>query len=359
MKIFHCGKCQGLLFFENVQCLACKHPVAYLPDMEEVASLDAAGQNLWRTVPAEANGPTYRLCLNYNQDAVCNWAVPADDPNPLCPSCRLTRVIPNLSQPRHLDGWRLLETAKRRLIYTLLSLKLPLMGKGEAPEKGLSFEFLADPEKPGAPAVLTGHNNGVITVNIAEADASVREKRRHQMHEGYRTLLGHFRHEIGHYYWDLLVRDSRWIEDYRKWFGDERQSYDEALKRHYKEGSPADWQARFISAYASSHPWEDWAETWAHYLHMTDTMETAIACGLSLRPKRSDEPALKLGGVAVGPKARSFDALIENWFPLTYVLNNLNRGMGLPDAYPFVLSDPAIEKMRFIHEVIVGASERP
>ena len=197
-------------------------------------------------------------------------------------------------------AWCRLETAKRRLIYTLLALRLPLTGKAEAPESGLTFQFLADPDTPGAAPVLTGHNDGVITVNIAEADDSVREKRRHQMHEGYRTLLGHFRHEVGHYYWDRLVRDGEWIDGFRELFGDEREDYDEALQRHYKQGAPADWQERFVSAYASSHPWEDWAETWAHYLHMTDTLETAIDCGLSLRPKRSDEPSLKPSTAAVG-----------------------------------------------------------
>ena len=140
---------------------------------------------------------------------------------------------------------------------------------------------------PTAKVALTGHSDGVITVNIAEADDSVREKRRHQMHEGYRTLLGHFRHEVGHYYWDRLIDDARsGRRRSAKVFGDERADYDQALQAHYKEGPPADWQARFVSAYASSHPWEDWAETWAHYLHMTDTLETALDCGLSLRPQR-------------------------------------------------------------------------
>jgi len=115
-------------------------------------------------------------------------------------------------------------------------------------------------------------------------------------------------------------------------------------------------QERFVSAYASSHPWEDWAETWAHYLHMTDTLETAIDCGLSLRPKRSDEPSLKPSTAAVGRKTRSFDQIIEAWFPLTYVLNNLNRGMGLQDGYPFILSDPVIQKLGFVHEVVVHSA---
>src|SRR5262249_38624632 len=170
--------------------------------------------------------------------------------------------------------------------------------------------------------------------------------------EPYRTILGHFRHEIGHYYWDRLIRDSDAIDEFRRLFGDERQDYDQALLHHHHQGAPADWPQSFVSAYASSHPWEDWAETWAHYLHIIDTLETAVDCGLTLRPKRTDEPALKPNVDVVGERRPPFDQIIERWFPLTYVLNNLNRGMGLRDAYPFVLPPPALDKLRFIHEVI-------
>jgi hypothetical protein len=354
MKVFHCGECQNLVFFENIRCVACGHKLAYLPDRQAIGALEPAGEGLWQPLPQSATGPAYRLCKNYTDNDVCNWAVLSDDASPYCRSCRLTAVIPDLSRPGHREAWCKLETAKRRLIYTLLSMGLPLAGKVEAPDEGLTFRFLADP--PGGPPVLTGHGDGVITVNIAEADDSVREKRRHLMHEGYRTLLGHFRHEVGHYYWDRLIRGGTWIDDFRQRFGDERADYDQSLKAHYKGGAPADWQERFVSAYASSHPWEDWAETWAHYLHVTDTLETALECGLSLRPKRADEPALRPAETAVGRRAQSFDRMIAGWFPLTYVLNNLNRGMGLPDGYPFVLSPAAVDKLRFVHEVVVHAA---
>jgi hypothetical protein len=215
------------------------------------------------------------------------------------------------------------------------------------------FEFMADISLPGAEPVLTGHNDGVITLNVAEADDSERERRRTQLHEPYRTLLGHFRHEIGHYYWDRLVADSGDLNGFRNLFGDERQDYGEALKRHYSNGAPADWQQRFVSTYASSHPWEDWAETWAHYLHMTDSLETAAVCGLSLKPRRSDEPSLKTANM--NAPGDSFAKMVDAWFPLTYVLNNLNRGLGLADGYPFVLSTPALEKLRFVHGVVEAA----
>ncbi|MGZ8215903.1 zinc-binding metallopeptidase family protein [Methylomagnum sp.] len=349
MKIFHCNHCRQLVFFESIQCVKCGHALAYLPDQADMASLEALGNGLWQ--PPAAGGRTYRLCENYSRENVCNWAVPAADSHPLCQSCRLTRTIPDLEQPGHKVDWYKLEVAKRRLIYTLVNLGLPLANKADDPERGLAFEFLADPDDPDAPPVLTGHDNGLITINLVEADDAEREKRRQQMGEPYRTLLGHFRHEIGHYYWNRLIDGSRRIDGFRQLFGDEREDYGQALQEHYEAGAPSDWQAHYVSQYASSHPWEDWAETFAHYLHMVDTLETAAACGLSLKPPRPDEPSLELERAEDIPD-QSFEALMENWFPLTYVLNNLNRGMGLADAYPFILRDSVIDKLRFVHESI-------
>jgi hypothetical protein len=356
MKIFHCTNCEQLVFYENIRCENCGHDLAFLPDLAVMVALQPAGADLWRPAAPETEGRTYRLCQNYSSQNVCNWAVPAADPNPLCRSCRLTRVIPDVSRPGHPEAWYRLEVAKRRLVYTLMSLNLPLANTFDDPEHGLAFEFLADPEEPDAPRVLTGHDNGVITVNVAEVDDAERERRRLQMREPYRTLLGHFRHEVGHYYWDRLIKGSARLEGFRRLFGDERADYDQALRRHYREGAPADWAQRFVSAYASSHPWEDWAETWAHYLHMTDTLEIAIACGLSLQPRCPDEPVLKPDLALSGDRPAPFDQMIGRWFPLTYVLNNLNRALGLADGYPFILSTPAIEKLRFVHETIASAS---
>jgi hypothetical protein len=352
VKVFHCDHCGALVFFENVRCVKCGHALAYLPDLEVIGSLNEAGTNLWTSPLPRAGGRKYRLCANYVEHNVCNWAVPEDDPNPLCRSCRLTRVIPNLSLPGNKAAWAKLETAKRRLVYSLLRLGCPLKNRIEDPEHGLAFEFLADPATPGAPKVTTGHANGVITLNVAEADDAEREKRRVTLHEPYRTLLGHFRHEVGHYYWDRLVLASPHLERFRELFGDEQKNYAQALKEHYDKGAPADWQKRFVSAYAASHPWEDWAESWAHYLHMTDTLEIAAASGLSLRPPRRDEPSLENPTVPAGEGAEPFDEVIDDWLSLTYVLNNLNRGLGQADAYPFVLAPPAIEKLAFVHRTI-------
>jgi hypothetical protein len=297
------------------------------------------------------------LCRNDKIEGICNWAVRADDDNPLCESCRITRVIPDLSEPIHRVAWYRLEVAKRRLLFTLVELGLPITNRSDDPSDGLAFDFLADAAAAG-PQVLTGHTAGVITINIAEADDAERESRRSAMREPYRTLLGHMRHESGHYYWDRLIGPTSEIDEFRSRFGDERVDYAESLRRYYEAGAPADWQEKFVSAYAAAHPWEDWAETWAQYLHMVDTLETAAACGLSLTPRRPDEPSAPTMPAPVSPQPAPFDRLIDSWFPLTYAMNNLNRGLGHADAYPFILSPTAVAKLRFVDEVVGRRTRR-
>lgn len=351
MKVFHCDHCQQLVFFENVSCVKCGHALAYLPDSDDMASLEPVDGDKWKSRTAK----TYRLCENYSKENICNWAMPAESSTTLCESCQLTTVIPDLAVSGNRDKWYRLEAAKRRLLYSLRRLKLPCGNSAER-ATGLRFEFLADAPEPNGEKVLTGHNEGRITINVAEADDAEREKRRLAMHEPYRTLLGHFRHEVGHYYWDRLIAGTERSESFRSLFGDERQDYAAALKNHYEHGPPAEWQKNYVSAYAGMHPWEDWAETWAHYLHITDALETAAASGLSLQPQRRDEPALRPGAALRDGRPAAFDRLMENWFPLTYVLNNLNRGLGVPDGYPFVLSSPAQTKLRFVHDTIAAVS---
>ncbi len=355
MKVFHCNHCGQLLFFENFHCMHCGHLLAYVPELGAVTSLDPIENELWTSPMPRAQGITYRLCRNYKEHNTCNWAMPSDDPSPLCKSCRLTRTIPNLEIQENRVLWYRLGLAKRRLIYTLQQLNLPIKSKSEDPAGGMLFDFLSD--ALSLSPVLTGHDNGVIVMNIIEADDLEREKRRIHLHEPYRTLLGHFRHEIGHYYWDRLILKSSRLEGFRQLFGDESADYNVALAKHYEKGPPGNWQDSYVSAYATMHPWEDWAETWAHYLHVVDTLETATDSGLSLRPKRRDEPAIATVVNPIDHTNVSFDKMMNAWIPLTYVLNNLNRGLGMADAYPFVLSDPAVSKLRFIHETIVEAGK--
>jgi hypothetical protein len=357
MKLFTCGACQQVVFFENVQCTRCGHALAYLPDAAVVSAIEPAGEGeggaaVFVALAPEAKGARYRLCRNYTEHAACNWTVPADEHEAFCRACRFNELIPNLADAHARDAWRRIERAKRRLFYTLMAFGLPLEEKSRV-EGGLAFVFKAD--DAGSPArVLTGHSDGVITLNIAEADDPFREQMRLQMGEAYRTLLGHFRHEIGHYYWSRLIDGTPLLEPCRALFGDERADYAASLQRHYDEGAPADWGMRFVSSYASMHPWEDWAETWAHYLHMVDTLETARSYGLALRPRAVGGSTLE-GVAARRLHFDDFDDLIAAWVPLTLALNSFNRSMGLNDLYPFVLSLKAVEKLRFVHDAIEQA----
>jgi hypothetical protein len=346
MKLFRCDHCGHTLYFENVACTQCGHRLGYVPEIADLVSLDPDGAG-WTT--PRLPGRRFVFCANA-QHGACNWLVPAAAGGPVfCRACIHNETIPPLTTPQMIAQWQTIERAKHRLVYALLAFGLPLETRAENPAHGLSFRFLADLEPQ---PVLTGHENGIITIALAEADDAERERRRTAMGEPYRTLLGHFRHEIGHHYWDLLIEGKPMLEPFRALFGDERIDYAGALKRHYEQGAPPDWQQSFISAYATSHPWEDFAETWAHYMHLTDTAETAAAYGLRLRPP-VDEAGEFAARIALDPYGTDdIKTLVDSWVPLASLLNNLNRSMGLPDAYPFVLTPRVIEKLDFVRAVI-------
>lgn len=357
MELFTCGACGQRVYFHNVQCVRCGRRLGFAADRMALLAVEEAGDGRFRPVAdngAAGAAESYALCANYRDHEACNWMVAPGAPNALCLACRLNRTIPDLSVARYKTLWRRLQVDKNRLVYQLLRLGLPVENKQQAPQRGLAFDVLADdnPSFRESGGVVIGHADGVITLDVAEADDAVRERMRESMAEPYRTILGHFRHESGHYYWDRLVRDTPWLMEFRELFGDERESYQDALARHYGEGPPADWPQRFVSAYASSHAWEDWAESWAHYLHILDTLETAWHFGLSLAPRDgAPEDASRPHGV--DPIANDdFAALIDRWMPMTVALNSLNHSMGLGDVYPFVLAGPALQKLELVHRVI-------
>lgn len=354
VKTFYCDTCGALVFFENVLCLNCRHTLGFLPEALDLSALEPAEEGLLRALSNSAKEPRYRLCSNSLDHQVCNWLVPANDSHAFCLSCRLNEIIPNLAGAGNRDRWFHLERAKRRLIYELIRLGLPTESDADGDRPTLRFRFL---ESSAEAPVITGHYEGRITLDISEADDDERERRRVSLHEPYRTLLGHLRHEVGHYYWDRLIANSTGLDAFRALFGDETTPYPAALQAHYDQGPPEDWQSRHVSAYASAHPWEDWAETFAHYLHISDTLETAASFGLRLRPKHPQAHLMKAAPEKVVEGSKSFDELLEQWLPLTYALNSLNRGMGLPDLYPFVLSDPAVAKLRFVHETIEASRQ--
>ncbi|NEX23150.1 hypothetical protein G3480_23105 [Thiorhodococcus mannitoliphagus] len=380
MKTFCCQLCGQPVYFENTQCMRCGATLGFLPDEMRLSALVESRDDLWG-VPEGRSGrdggtassgalgrwlrrrsqepaltakprKLYRKCGNYSQYGICNWMVPATQRTPFCMACQPSQIIPSLNRPGNLQKWARIERSKRRLMYGLLRLGLPITTKFADPEAGLGFAFLSSLDAPQGEQILTGHVNGLITINIDEADPALREQVRLDMDEKYRTLLGHFRHEIGHYYWDRLIRDAGRLDAFRAGFGDERLDYAQAQSAHYASGAPADWQERFISAYASMHPWEDWAETWAHYLHIVDTLETSEHFGISVSRRMPDGSRQQACPDFDPYTIKDFQPIIDTWIPLTFALNSINRSMGQPDHYPFVLSPPVIAKLEFIHDLI-------
>jgi hypothetical protein len=346
MRVFDCAVCGQLVYFENTACTRCGHRLGFAPAPMRMITGSSEDGTMRAT-----DGTLWRPCANA-EPAGCNWLIPEASASALCEACVLNRTIPDLTVMQNVVLWREIEQAKRRLVYALLRLGLPLTSHRHDVARGLAFDFLAGTEH--AP-VMTGHADGLITINIAEADPAERERRRADLGEPFRTLLGHFRHEVGHYYWDLLVRDGGRLDAARATFGDERADYAEALRRNYAEGPPADWQERHVSAYAASHPWEDFAETWTHYLHIVDTLDTAAAFGLGVDPVVGRDPGLS-ARINLDPyRVEDLDRLVRAWLPLTYAVNSLNRSMGQPDLYPFVLSPVAIDKLGFVHALVRGA----
>ena len=377
MRLFQCQCCGQVLHFENTKCLRCGRNVGYLPERGQMLAVEPEG-SVWviagDVAPGEAKPSDdrerdpksgeetgdheagYRFCANWERSA-CNWMLPAGEGEAFCLACCHNRTVPDLSDAVNHIRWQKIEAAKRRLVYSLLRLGLPLPQPGSGHPEPLVFDFLAD--APGASErVLTGHSDGVITISLTEADDATREKMRTDMGEAYRTLLGHFRHEVGHYYWDILVRDGGHLEAFRELFGDDTEDYAAALGRHYANGAPAGWQDDHVSAYATMHAWEDWAETWAHYLHMVDTLETASAFGLSVEPELDEDGEMSAELDFDPHKVRRIRRLLGAWMPLTVALNALNRSMGQADLYPFVLAPAVLKKLGFVHDLIAQSRAR-
>lgn len=349
--------CGTKVYFDNALCPNCGMTLGYLADEGRLATLyPGPVPGTWT---ARGRYDALQFCANYNTPAACNWMVAADSDPPFCTACRLNRTIPDISDPENALYWSRIEAAKRRVISQLLGFGSPVRSKiYDDPEKGVMFDFLRSP--PEGPKVLTGHANGLITINVEEADDAKREKMRHAMREPYRTLVGHFRHELGHYYWDRLIWDTAWLEPFRQLFGDERASYAEALKRNYEEGPPADWAESYISAYATMHPWEDWAETCAHYMHIVDSLTTAMGFGLDADDVEGGVHYLGKDALYAPDDrhASRFLELLNGWREITVVLNEMARSMGQPDIYPFNLSKPAVAKLQFVQIVVSDAHDQ-
>lgn len=357
MRSFACPACSDPIHFEARLCPHCQATLGYDPGIDAFRHLtDDATQ--WRA--GDGNTADVVVCANNDDYQICNWLVETADTTPLCRACRHNRTIPDLTQPSVPERWGRIEAAKRRLFHTLLKLGLPLETKAEEVpgRQGLCFDFLYDlqGEGSGQPQVMTGHDGGVITLNLIEADDAERERIRLAMGEPYRTLLGHFRHEVGHHFWSRLIDgDEAELERFRSHFGDERIDYQQALQDHYGDGSGTVWTDAYVSYYATSHPWEDFAETWAHYLHIVDLLATAQGFDLSLALSKGNEAAAL--SVQFDPYTADAATLASNMKPLAFSLNALNRSMGQKDLYPFNLSETIVAKLEYIADLVARSRQ--
>ncbi len=321
MQAFRCRVCDAKLFFENSVCVSCGTALGYAQAERAIVPVDDAGRYV------DPDGLVWHVCRNLNLSG-CTWLARLE--GGACFSCALTRVRPNDADLDGLANFVPAERAKRHLLYELDRLGLEVRGKDDDPAGGLAFDLLSSTDEQ----VTIGHVDGVITIDLAEGDDAHREKVREQLDEPYRTMLGHFRHEVGHYFqWQLVVTDAETAR-FRELFGDERADYQAAIDRHYAEGAPADWKTSYISTYATMHPHEDFAETWAHLLHIYDTVDSAVSHGLI--------DADRVAGAA------DVRALVQDvWIPLSTALNVINRSMGKDDLYPFAIPTPVLDKLAF------------
>lgn len=359
MPPYPCPNCERLNHFEVRVCPSCAFTLGYDPASDSFLFLGDAATT-WRDRTGEAHAVV--VCANNNEYQVCNWLVSTADNIPYCRACRHNRTIPDLTVPTVPERWGKIEQAKRRMFHTLIKLGLPLETKAAEVDKiqGLAFDFLYDPsaEQMGQTRVLTGHDGGVVTLNLIEADDVQRERMRRDMGEPYRTLLGHFRHEVGHHYWSRLVEtDPDELMACRAVFGDETIDYARALEDHYSPGGGKVWTDDYVSVYATSHPWEDFAETFAHYLHMVDALATVGGFGMRLAPFPGPEshPA---AAIDFDPYTAPTDWLTAQMAPYSFALNTVNRSMGQPDLYPFHLSPAITAKIDYVNRLIAKAAGR-
>lgn len=347
MRTFRC-ECENVLFFDNSSCLRCGKETGYCPVCRSVVALLPGEESLICGNPG--CGSALVKCSNYADHNVCNRCIPREGPgseSTLCSCCQFNDTIPDLSVAGNREKWYRLEAAKRRLFYDLDLLGLPYVPTDKTGPSRLRFAFKGDVQQSnehwrpmGKERVFTGHDNGLITINIQEADDVERERLRLSFGEAHRTLIGHFRHEIAHYYWDVLVK-GKLEKECIEVFGDhENPSYTDALAAYYKNGAPTDWGLRYVSAYATMHPWEDFAETFATYLDMVSVLDTAHHFRF----------------VRTVPRFGDLEAMVRQYQWLGVAMNEVNRSVGLLDLVPDMLIAPVQAKMRFIHDVVRAAS---
>ncbi|MFT3705217.1 MAG: putative zinc-binding peptidase [Agriterribacter sp.] len=348
MKLFTCSKCSSVVYFENTECLHCGSSLGFDPLSMEMVPLQQIADKVYLDLRHKRR--KWRFCSNVVYHS-CNWLIPSDSKETFCTACALNDTVPYLGKTENLTAWQEIEAAKHRLVYSLLRLGLPFQADAEETSQGLRFEFLEDSPEEGK--VKTGHKNGTITINLNEANEAYRAQLKAEMGESYRTLPGHLRHETGHFYWDLFFADDPVaLERFRKMFDDERTDYEAALEAYYKTHGAAGWSDDTITPYATAHPWEDWAESFAHYLHIMDGMETAYYFGIAAHPRVTTRKKWEMDSRVDPYEATDFREIISGWILLKNALNAMNTGMGQEPFYPFVISAAVMDKLTFIHSEI-------
>ena len=335
MKRFNCY-CGNSVFFEQTNCDRCGKTLGFDFNSMKMIPLSKNGSLLIDS----ASKKTYKKCTNWTEFNVCNWVLEDSSKNDLCFACQFNRVIPNQSAdnaPVNNLRWLRLEKAKKRLIFSLARIGLPLKNGWGSSVEGLLFDFV---ESMGDKVVTTGYSDGIITINSLEADHVARVSAKYALNERYRTIIGHLRHETGHYYldkFDLPPNLKKILEDnFGNLFNKNLSEYNEALQSYYKNGPAENWEENYISAYASAHPIEDWAESWSHYLLIMDTLETLQEEGYF------DDCIDKM----------NITEKLEKWRSLSSSLNQITRSLGMQDAYPFTLGKKVSEKIACVSKFI-------
>lgn len=357
MRAFACPVCNDFTPFEQDRCPSCQANLSlHLPSKSMYATTDGVaivdGQRWVRCTQADTLG--------------CNWLTPAEQADDdayqrgRCLADSLIRHEPAPDDTLAREKLVPATQALRRLIYQLSDIGLPIEPWWRS-EGGLAFDLLSS--YTTGEKVIIGHAGGVITIDLVETLDAYREQLRVTLGEPYRTMLGHFRHEVGHYYQNILVENgsgaTRYLPECRTLFGDETASYRDGIARHYKFGAPDNWQASFISEYATMHPWEDFAECFAHYLHITDTIDTCREAGMVLQAQRvrfsAPRDIVALESYADVPVER----LLFDWKWMSLFFNRVNTAMGKHPLYPFELPPPVISKLGFVHRVIRSEARDP
>lgn len=330
-RVERCPQCDHRVFLDDLHCLNCGAELVYEPMV---------------------GGFALAVCPCLHRDErQCNWAAAADD----APAADTVTAPVGSTGPADdapAAACRQPCAACRRITVSVQAAETPELVAAFCAAirrtlRRLHDGFGIDERRIDPPlrfalersvsdwAVTIGHTDGLITLDVAEADPLHRESQRTALGEPYRTPLGHVRHEVGHWVWAAAVAPCPGaLDEFRSRFGDEQVDYQAALSEHYQQDDDGSWRQDWISRYAAAHPWEDFAESTAHVLHLDDVLHTA-AVG-------------RLAPAAEG----SFTARYTAWTELVVELNEVTRAMGEDDLYPFAPPPAAVDKMHLAERLL-------